>query len=233
VAVTSSAKQRVARAALVASIAAGLIWSIANRERFDVESLTGRIQAFGLLAPLAFCAVRVVGAVIMVPGSVMAIAAGILFGVFWGALYNLVASTAGAVLAFAIARYLFPDLIRRYVAGRARLRRLVDGVEQEGWRFVAFVRLVPLFPYNVLNYALGLTRIRLSHFALASLICMVPGDIAYVYLGFAAREAMASNERAVHAGLIALGLLATLAFIPLLVRRYRQSRAISPSDDSR
>ena len=173
-AATANAKQLAARAALVLLIAAGLLWSLVNRERFEVESLTDWIESFGLLAPLAFCAARVLGAVVMVPGSLMAIAAGVMFGVLWGAAYNLIASTAGAVLAFVLARYLFPDLIARCVAHHGRLRRLVEGVEEEGWRFVAFVRLVPLFPYNLLNYALGLTRIKLSHFTLASLCACCP-----------------------------------------------------------
>lgn len=216
---------------MIALVAAGLTWSFLNRDRFAVESLTAWIEGFGVLAPLAFCGARVLGAIVMVPGSIMAIAAGVLFGVVRGAAYNLLASTVGAVLAFSLARYLFPDLVARRVAGHARLQRLVEGVEQEGWRFVAFVRLVPLFPYNALNYALGLTRIKLSHYTLASLVCMLPGDVAYVYLGFAAREAMTDGAGAVRAGLVALGLLASLAFIPLLVRRLRGSAA-RPGADS-
>ena len=69
----------------------------------------------------------------------------------------------------------------------------IAGVEAEGWRFVAFVRLVPLFPFNLLNYALGLTRIPLAHYVLASLVCMAPGTIAYTWLGYAGREALAGN----------------------------------------
>lgn len=216
-------KRRLARTALLALIIAGLVGSIINREHLDVESLTSWIGAFGSLAPLVFCLARVLGAVVMVPGSITAIAAGALFGVLWGTIYSLAASTAGAALAFAIARYLFPDFVERHVAGHARLRRLVEGVELEGWRFVAFVRLMPLFPYNVLNYALGLTRIDFVQYVVATLICMLPGDIAYVYLGYAAREALVSNELAVRAAVMALGLLACLALIPVLVRRYRRA----------
>jgi uncharacterized membrane protein YdjX (TVP38/TMEM64 family) len=79
----------------------------------------------------------------------------------------------GATLAFVIARYVASD----WVAERSsdRLGRLMRGVEEEGWRFVAFVRLVPLFPFNLVNYAFGLTRIRLREYVLASLVCMAPG----------------------------------------------------------
>src|SRR6476619_2745359 len=67
------------------------------------------------------------------------------------------------------------------------LKRLIDGVDAEGWRFVAFVRLVPLFPFNLSNYVLGLTRIPLHHYVIATLIGMVPGTVAYTWLGHAGR----------------------------------------------
>ena len=85
-------------------------------------------------------------------------------------------------------------------------------MEAEGWRSVAFVRLVPLFPFNLTNYALGLTRISLNHYILASLVCMVPGTLAYTWLGYAGREAAAGNAAAIRYGLIGLALLAAIAF---------------------
>jgi uncharacterized membrane protein YdjX (TVP38/TMEM64 family) len=97
-------------------------------------------------------------------------------------------------------------------------------VEEEGWRFVAFVRLVPLFPFNLVNYAFGLTRIGLGEYALASFVCMAPGVIAYTYLGFAGRAAAAGSSSAIRNGLIALGLLATVFFLPRLVRRMKSPR---------
>jgi rhodanese-related sulfurtransferase len=95
------------------------------------------------------------------------------------------------------------------------------GVEAEGWRFVAFVRLVPLFPYNLLNYALGLTRIRLLAYALATFVFMAPGAFAYTYVGYAGRQAIAGGGAAIQTGLIALALLAAVAFLPRLVKRMR------------
>ena len=102
-----------------------------------------------------------------------------------------------------------------------RLGRLIAGVEGEGWRFVALVRLVPLFPFNVTNCALGLTRISLIQYVMASIVCMAPGTIAYTYLGHAGWGAFAGGETAVRTGLIALGLFALAAFIPRIVRRVR------------
>lgn len=215
--------ESIRRLLVVAVVAAGVTLIIINREHVQLDALVVWVAGFGLLAPLVFTVGRAVGAVFFIPGSLMAIAAGVLFGPVWGAAYNLLASTLGAVLAFLVARYVASEWVERKLGGRTK--RLVEGVEAEGWRFVAFVRLVPLFPYNVLNYALGLTRIKLSHFTLASLVCMIPGDIAYVYIGYASREALSGNEQSINIGLIALGLLACIAFLPRLIKRLRRDRA--------
>jgi rhodanese-related sulfurtransferase len=99
-------------------------------------------------------------------------------------------------------------------------------VEAEGWRFVAFVPLVPLFPFNLLNYALGLTQIPLTQYVLASLVCMAPGTLAYAWLGYAGREALADNRSAINYALIALALLAAVALLPRLIRRLRGDREL-------
>jgi hypothetical protein len=103
---------------------------------------------------------------------------------------------------------------------------LIRGVEEEGWRFVAFVRLVPLFPFNLVNYAFGLTRVALGEYAIASFVCMAPGALAYTYLGYAGREAASGRAGVIHKALAALALLAAVAFLPRLVRRLRGARYI-------
>jgi uncharacterized membrane protein YdjX (TVP38/TMEM64 family) len=134
-------------------------------------------------------------------------------------LWNLIGATLGAILAFTIARYVASD----WVLARAgdRLSELMRGVEEEGWRFVAVVRLVPLFPFNLVNYAFGLTRIRLSEYVIASFVCMAPGALAYTYLGYAGREAASGQVGAIHKALLALALLAAVAFLPRLIRRLK------------
>jgi rhodanese-related sulfurtransferase len=143
----------------------------------------------------------------------------------WGTLYNLTGATIGATLAFLVARYLASHWVEQKTGGR--LRQLKEGVEGEGWRFVAFVRLVPLFPFNLLNYALGLTRIKLSHYVIASYLCMLPGAIAYTYLGYAGREAVAGGEGLIQKILLAFALLALVAFLPRLIARLRQKPMLS------
>jgi rhodanese-related sulfurtransferase len=138
--------------------------------------------------------------------------------------YNLTGATLGATLAFLIARYLASGWVMQKAGGR--VQQLVNGVEAEGWRFVAFVRLVPLFPFNLLNYALGLTRLRLPTYVIATCIFMLPGAVAYTYLGYAGREAIAGGEGIIRKGLLALALLASVAFLPRLIGRLRRGSGI-------
>ena len=159
--------------------------------------------------------------VLFLPGALLTLAGGALFGPVLGTLYSLTSATLGATLAFAIARYLASGWVARKAGGWTR--QIIDGVEREGWRFVAFVRLVPLLPFNLLNYALGLTRIRLLHYVVASYVFMLPGALAYSYLGYAGREAIAGGEGMIQKSLLAIALLGAVAFLPRLIKRVRRS----------
>jgi membrane protein DedA with SNARE-associated domain len=141
-------------------------------------------------------------------------------------LLSLTGATIGATIAFLIARYLAAEWVERRVSGR--LQEIKEGVEREGWRFVAFVRLVPVFPFNLLNYALGLTRLSVQTFTITSFITMAPGALAYAYLGDAGREAVSGGPAMVQKGLLALALLAALTLLPSLIRRWRRPGKISP-----
>lgn len=208
------------RLALGAAIAGAAILLALNRDSLDQAFIESSIRDLGLWAPLGHVFVFAIATVVFLPGAIFGLAGGALFGPLWGTALNLAGATLGATASFLIARYVAADWVRRKAGGR--LEQLIAGVEAEGWRFVAFTRLVPLFPFNLLNYALGLTRIPLVHYVLASIVCMAPGTLAYTWLGHAGREALAGNAGAIRYGLIALGLLAAIAFLPRLVRRLRR-----------
>ncbi|MEA3274104.1 MAG: VTT domain-containing protein [Pseudomonadota bacterium] len=216
---------RIFRAALLLVLIAGIALALLYRDRFDAAALEGWIDDAGAAGPLLFMLLYSLAAVLFLPGSVVTLAGGALFGPVWGTLYNLTGATLGAAFAFLLARYLASDWVENKVGGR--LAQLKKGVESEGWRFIAFVRLVPLFPFNLLNYALGLTRIRFSHYLLATYLFMLPGAIAYTYLGYAGREAVAGSEGLIQKGLLALALLASVAFLPRLVGRLRRGPTLS------
>jgi uncharacterized membrane protein YdjX (TVP38/TMEM64 family)/rhodanese-related sulfurtransferase len=201
------------------AILAGALWLACYRDRLDPAAIEGVIRNLGLWGPVAHVALFALGTVLFVPGALFGLAGGVLFGPVWGGLLNLAGATLGATAAFLVARYLAAEWVRRKAGGR--LEQLIKGVEAEGWRFVALMRLLPLVPFNLLNYVLGLTRIPIFAYILASLICMVPGALAYAWLGFAGREAVAGNEGAIRYGLMGLALLAALAFVPRLLRRVK------------
>lgn len=209
-------------------VVVGITVAVIYRDVLNAEALEQWVADFGRAGPLVFMLIYAVGTVLFLPGSIITLAGGALFGPVWGTFYNLTGATLGATLAFLIARYLGGNWVEHKSGGR--IKQLKNGVEAEGWRFVAFVRLVPLFPFNVLNYALGLTSIRLSHYVIASYLCMLPGALAYTYLGYAGREAVTGGEGMIQKGLLALALLAGVAFLPRVIARLRERPMLEISD---
>jgi len=207
------------RLIVVATLLATIAWLAFHRSFLEASVLERELHRFGRLAPILFVLLYGLATVLFVPGSIITVAGGALFGPVWGTLWNLIGATLGATLSFVIARYVASDWV--FERAGQRVARLMRGVEEEGWRFVAFVRLVPLFPFNLVNYAFGLTRIRLGEYVLASFVCMIPGALAYTYLGYAGREAASGQTGAIRKALLALGLLAAVAFVPRLVRRVK------------
>lgn len=212
-------------------VVAGIALAIINRELFDAAALEQWVNSAGMAGPLVFMLIYAIGTVLFLPGSALTLAGGAIFGPVLGTLYNLTGATIGATIAFLIARYLAAGWVEHKTGGR--LKQLKQGVEGEGWRFVAFVRLVPLFPFNLLNYALGLTRIKLSHYIIASYICMLPGAIAYTYLGYALRETVGGEgdiRQLIQMGVLATALLAVVIYMPRIIGRIRRSAMLAVTD---
>ena len=216
--------RKIFRVLLLVSLVVAVALAVLNRNSFDAHALETWITEAGPAAPLLFMLIYAIAAVLFLPGSVITLAGGALFGPVLGTFYNLTGATIGATLAFLVSRYLASNWVAQCTGGR--LKQLINGVESEGWRFVAFTRLVPLFPFNLLNYALGLTRIPVLHYVIATYICMLPGAIAYTYLGYAGREAVAGGEGLIQKGLLALALLAVVTFLPRLIGKLRKGPMI-------
>lgn len=208
--------------ALLALAAAGA-WVFRHHGSLDTAALQHRISALGIWAPVAFIAVYAAGTVAFFSGAVLTLAGGALFGPIWGTLWNLTGATLGATIAFLLARGTLGPWVARRTGGR--LRALIDGVNAEGWRFVALMRLMPVVPFNLLNYALGLTSVSLPAYILASAICMLPGTAAYTWIGHAGAAGVSGNLAALRYGLLGLGALTLIAFLPRLIRRLRPTRA--------
>ena len=143
----------------------------------------------GIAGVAVFAAVYVVAAVLFLPGSVLTLGAGAVFGLLWGTVAVSVGATLGAGAAFLIGRYLARDRVARWAVANPRFAAIDAAVGREGGRIVLLTRLSPFFPYNLLNYLFGLTRVGFWTYLLASWIGMIPGTLLYVYLGFAGRAA--------------------------------------------
>ena len=212
--------KKLLRISVLLLLVAGIAAAIMFRDQFDATALESWVKNAGSAGPLVFMLIYVIGTVFFLPGAVLTLAGGALFGPVFGSFYNLTAATIGAMISFIAARYLAHDWVEKKTGGR--MKQLKQGVEGEGWKFVAFVRLVPLFPFNVLNYALGLTKIKFSHYSIATYIFMLPGAVAYTYLGYVGREAVAGGDGLIQKIMLAFALLAIVGFLPSLIGRLRR-----------
>jgi len=216
--------KRLIQIILAACLVVAISVAVYYRESFNINLIEQWIDQAGWWAPVIFILIYIISTVLFLPGSILTLAGGALFGPVFGALYNLTGATIGAGISFLIARYLASDLVSERSGGK--LKQLINGVESEGWRFVAFVRLVPLFPFNLLNYALGLTKIRFIEYFGATAVFMLPGAFAYTYLGYAGREAAGGGDGLIRTIIIAFALIAAVAFLPRFITTLRRGPSI-------
>ena len=146
-------------------------------------ALIERIQGMGPLGAALFVVAYVAATVLLLPGSLLTLGAGFAYGPVYGTLLVMAASNLGANAAFRLGRTVMRERVSRRIAGDARFSAVDAAVGAQGFRVVLLLRLSPLFPFNLLNYALGLTRVRQRDYALASLLGMFPGTLLFVYLG--------------------------------------------------
>ena len=189
-----------------------------------LEHLIAGVASTGWLAPILFSLLYIAAVVLVLPGSVLTISGGLLFGPIWGTAINLLSATAGAILSFLLARSLGRGFVQKIIRGRATLEGLDRHLERGGFYPVLYLRLVPLFPFNLLNYSLGLTRVRLRDYALASLVGMLPGSFVYTSLGAAGRHISLIDPKCwldVHVwGPFALVIV--LTSLPKILERFRK-----------
>jgi uncharacterized membrane protein YdjX (TVP38/TMEM64 family) len=145
--------------------------------------LVERIRDMGGVGAAVFVVAYVAATVLLLPGSILTLGAGFAYGPVYGTLLVMLASNVGATLAFLLGRTVLRDWVARRISSDARFNAVDAAVGAQGFRVVLLLRLSPLFPFNLLNYALGLTRVRLRDYVLASLPGMFPGTLLYVYLG--------------------------------------------------
>lgn len=186
------------------------------------------ISNLGPMAGVIFAAIYITATILFLPGSILTLGAGVIFGVIKGSIAVSIASTLGATAAFLIGRYLARGWVSNKISGNEKFSAIDDAVAREGWKIVLLTRLSPVFPFNMLNYAFGLTKVSLKHYFWASWIGMLPGTVMYVYIGSLAGDLaiLGTGERKRTLGewiLYGVGLLATIAVTVYVTRLARKA----------
>ncbi len=181
------------------------------------------VRSLGALGPVVFIVGYIVAAVAGIPGSLLTLAAGAIFGLAFGVVYVFIGATLGASAAFLVARYLARGIVEKRVGSNAKFQALDQAIAANGRKIVFLLRLSPVFPFSLLNYALGLSRVRFADYVIAS-VGMLPGTVLYVYYGKLAGDVAtvaAGNAPARDAGyyaMLGVGLIATIAVTTLITR---------------
>jgi len=183
-----------------------------------LEASRARIAALGALGPLLFGLVYVVAALLFVPGAVITLAAGTLFGPWLGTAVVSVASTTAAALAFLLARSVLRRRVEAWAAARPKFAALDGAIRREGWRVVGLLRLSPVMPFSLGNYLFGVTPVAFGPYVLVSWIAMLPGTFLYVSLGAAGASAASGETDVWRMTLLGVGIVATVAVTVLLGR---------------
>ena len=152
------------------------------------------IQSLGEIGVVAFILLYIVATLALIPGSILTLGAGVVFGIGWGSIYVLVGAICGEMCAFLLGRYFFRDWINNQIEDNATFSALNQALNREGLKIILLTRLSPIFPFSLLNYAFGVTGISLRDYFLGS-IGMIPMTIAYVYFGSLAED-LATIDRA-------------------------------------
>jgi len=188
------------------------------------------IDGLGLAGGLVFMIIYIVATVAFLPGAILTLGAGVIFGVVMGSVYVFVGATLGAIAAFLVGRYLTRDWVSQKISGNQNFAAIDQAVAHEGLKIVILTRLSPIFPFNLLNYAFGVTGVTLRDYALGS-IGMIPGTIMYVYIGSLAGDlarigaADTPTNPTVQWAIRIVGLLATIAVTVYITRLARQALA--------
>jgi len=196
----------------------------------QARSLLRWIDGLGNWGPAAFILIYILACVLFVPGSLLTLGAGVLFGVWRGLLIVSTAATLGATAAFLVARYCAREWVARKIAGHPRFSAVDRAVAAEGWKIVGLIRLSPIFPFTLMNYAFGLTRVSLRDYFFASWIGMMPGTVMYVYIGSLIGDlgdlgGGARQKTALEWTLYGVGLLATILVTVYITRVARKALA--------
>lgn len=218
----------------IAAAAVLLLLFLGRRLGAALPTFAAWVDGLGAFGPIVFIAGYALAVVAFAPGSILTLAAGAIFGIARGTAYVFVAATIGAALAFLVARYVARPWVEQRIAGNPRFAAIDRAIAAQGRRIVFLLRLSPAFPFSLLNYALGLTRVRFAD-ALVASVGMLPGTLLYVYYGNVGGEIAKAAGGTAQRGpaewaVLGLGLVATIAVTTIVARIAR--RALSEATEA-
>ena len=219
---------RATRWALAVGAVVALIWAISTWAGVWIAAFIGWVDGFGALAPVVFIAGFALGTTALVPASIFTMAAGVLFGVFRGTIYAFLGASLGAMLSFLISRYVARRTVKRRLSADVRYTRIDRAIRSHGFKVVFLLRLSPVFPFAIINYALGLSRVRFVDY-LAGSVGLIPPTWLYVYNGMLMGEvARIGVARVLKGGagnfaVMGMGILATVFVTVWLTRISRRA----------
>ncbi|MBW4441758.1 MAG: TVP38/TMEM64 family protein [Plectolyngbya sp. WJT66-NPBG17] len=194
-----------------------------------MQEVLSWIQNLGSLGAIAFIALYIFAAILFIPGSILTLGAGAVFGIVLGSVYVFVGATLGAIAAFLVGRYLARDWVAKRIEGNDKFKAIDEAVSKEGLKVVILTRLSPVFPFTFLNYAFGVTQVALKDYALGC-VGMIPGIVMYVYIGSLAGNLATIgttelNREAQYAqwGIRIVGLVATVIVTVYVTRIAKQA----------
>jgi uncharacterized membrane protein YdjX (TVP38/TMEM64 family) len=218
--------------ALLVTATPALAQQTSVAQGFNLQEMLRRalmkINSFGAVGAIAYIALYIIATVAFLPGSIVTLGAGVVYGVALGSIYVFIGATLGATAAFLIGRYLARDWVYKKIAGNEKFKAIDEAVGKEGFKIVLLTRLSPVFPFNLLNYAFGVTGVSLKDYLLG-FVGMIPGTIMYVYLGsLAGNCALIGTENqpknlAVQWTLRIIGFVATVAVTVFVTRVARKA----------
>jgi uncharacterized membrane protein YdjX (TVP38/TMEM64 family) len=199
------------------------------------------IDSLGAIGAIAFILLYIISTVAFLPGSILTLGAGVVFGLVLGSFYVFIGATLGATAAFLVGRYLARGWVAKKIEGNQKFKAIDRAVGREGLKIVLLTRLSPIFPFNLLNYAYGVTGVSLKDYVIGS-VGMIPGTIMYVYIGSLAgnlatigTEAQPANPT-VQWTIRVVGLIATVAvtlYVTKIARKALENEVLEPETDAK
>jgi uncharacterized membrane protein YdjX (TVP38/TMEM64 family) len=206
--------------AFLSEIDVGVVQESINASSINLQEFLQNalqwINSLGAIGGIVFIWIYIIATVAFLPASILTLGAGVLFGVILGSLYVFIGATLGAIAAFLIGRYLAKGWVRAKISSHKKFSVIDKAVTKEGLKIVLLTRLSPLFPFNLLNYALGVTSVSFSDYFIGS-VGMIPGTIMYVYLGYLAGDLALIGSESKSGNILLHWVIQIIGFIATIV----------------